>query len=72
MSALKNIIRMFGPASGVMFELWRKISHQKLANAWLVLRYIGLGWLSAYYHGHILAKQEAYFKALGGDTSIFS
>ena len=56
MSALKNIIRMFGPASGVMFELWRKISNQKLANAWLVLRYIGLGWLSTYYHGHILAK----------------
>ena len=38
---------MFGPASGVMFELWRIISNQKLVkslNAWLVLRYIGLGW----------------------------
>ena len=35
---------MFGPASGVMFELWRIISNQKLANAWLVLPYIGLGW----------------------------
>ena len=44
MSALKNVIRMFGPASGVMFELWRLISNQKLANAWLVLRYIGLVW----------------------------
>ena len=31
---------MFGPSSGVMFELRRKIS--KWANAWLALRYIGL------------------------------
>ena len=26
----------------------------------------------AYHNGHILAKQVAYFKALGRDTSIFS
>ena len=32
---------MFGPSSG-MFEL-RLISNQKGANAWLALRYIGLG-----------------------------
>ena len=28
--------------------------------------------LMVYHHGHILAKQVAYFKALGRDTSIFS
>ena len=33
---------MFGPLSG-MFEL-RLISNQKWANAWLALRYIGLGY----------------------------
>ena len=33
---------MFGPSSGVMFELRRKIS--KWANAWLALRYIGHVW----------------------------
>ena len=34
---------MFGPSSGVVFELGRIISNQKWANAWLVLGYIGLG-----------------------------
>ena len=28
--------------------------------------------LSSYYHAHILARQVAYFKALGRDTSILS
>ena len=44
MSALKKLIRMSGPSSGLVFELRRIISNQKWANAWLVLRYIGLGW----------------------------
>ena len=35
---------MLGPSSGVMFELRRIISDQKLANAPLVLTYIDLGW----------------------------
>ena len=39
--SVKNIMRIFGPSSGVMFELRRIIS--KWANAWLLLRYIGLG-----------------------------
>ena len=35
---------MFGPSSNVLLELRRIISNQKWANAWLVLRYMGLGW----------------------------
>ena len=61
---------MFGPSSGVMFELQRKIS--KWANAWLALRYIGLGCFIIILSWTYLAHQVAYFKALGRDTSIFS
>ena len=62
---------MFGPSNGVMFELRRKIS--KWANAWLAaMRYIGLGCFIIILSWIYLAKQIAYFKALGRDTSIFS
>ena len=70
MSALKNIIRMSGRSSGVTFELWRKIS--RWGNAWLALRYIGLGCFIIILSLIYLTKQVAYFKALGRDTSIFS
>ena len=70
MSALKNIIRMSGRSSGVTFELRRKIS--KWANAWLALRYIGLGCFIIILSLIYLTKQVAYFKALGRDISIFS
>ena len=42
--SVKKLIRMFGSSRGVVFELQRIISNQKWANAWLVLRYIGLRW----------------------------
>ena len=71
MSVLKILIRMFGPSSGVVFELWRKVSNQKWANAWLVLRYICLSWFIIM-DITILAKQVTYFKALSRDTSKFS
>ena len=66
MSALKKniILRLFGPSSGVMFELRRIISNRNWPNAWLILPYIGLGWLyHHHHHEHILATQVAYFKA---------
>ena len=44
MSALKILIRMFGPSNAVVFELRRIILNKKLANALFVLCYIGLGW----------------------------
>ena len=56
---------MFGPSSGVMFELRRKISK------W-ALRYIGLGCFIIILSWTYLANQVAYFKALGRSTSIFS
>ena len=38
--SVKNIlIRMFGPSTGVVFELRPIISNQKWANAWMVLRW---------------------------------
>ena len=44
MSALKILIRMFGPSNAVVFELRPIISNQKWANAWFVLCHIGLRW----------------------------
>ena len=61
---------MSGRSSGVTFELRRKIS--KWGNAWLALRYIGLGCFIIILSLIYLTKQVAYFKALGRDTSIFS
>ena len=61
---------MSGRSSGVTFELWRKIS--RWGNAWLALRYIGLGCFIIILSLIYLTKQVAYFKALGRDTSIFS
>ena len=43
-ASVKNILKMFGPSSGVVLELRRITSNKKWANAWLILRYIGLGW----------------------------
>ena len=43
-ASVKKILKMFGPSSGVVLELRRIISNKKWANAWLILRYIGLGW----------------------------
>ena len=42
--SVKKILKMFGPSSGVVLELRRITSNKKWANAWLILRYIGLGW----------------------------
>ena len=42
-SASKKILKMFGPSSGVVLELRRIIANKKWANAWLILRYMGLG-----------------------------
>ena len=67
--SVQKLIKMFWPSSVVVFELRRIFSYQKQASAWLVLRY--RSWM-VYHHGRILAKQVAYFKALGRDTSIFS
>ena len=41
---VKKIIKMFGPSSGVMLELRQIIANKKWANAWVILRYTGLGW----------------------------
>ena len=70
MSALKNVIRMSGRSSGVTFELRQKIS--KWANAWLALRYIGLGCFIIILSLIYQTKQVAYVKALGRHNSIFS
>ena len=42
--SVKKILKTFGPPSGVVLELRRLISNKKWANAWLILRYIGVGW----------------------------
>ena len=59
---------MFGPSCGVVLELRRIISNQKWANTCTALY---RSWIF-YHHGHILAEQVAYFKALGSETSKFS
>ena len=43
-ASIKKILKMFRPSSRVMLELRQIISNKKWVNAWLILRYIGLGW----------------------------
>ena len=50
---------MSGRSSGVTFELRRKIS--KWANAWLALRYIGLGCFIIILSLIYLTKQDSFF-----------
>ena len=61
---------MFGPSSGVVHELWRIISNKKMGKCFAGTA-LCRSWM-AYHHGYMLAKQVAYLKALGRDTSLFS
>ena len=64
---------MFGPSSGVVFELRQIISNQKWANAWLVLLDIGLGQfiiiLSCTY---LIWRNKQHTSKLQVETHIFS
>ena len=77
--SVKRLIKKFGPSSGVVLEVRRIISSQKWENAWLALRFLGLGWfiildiILVYYPRHILEEKVAYLvQTLVIKTSMFS
>ena len=53
--------RVWITANNLKSKMGKCLARTALYRSWMV-----------YHHGHILAKQVAYFKALGRDTSIFS
>ena len=65
--SVRSLIKKFGSSSGVVLEVWRIIASPNSANAWLDLRFRGLGWFTIL---NVFWRKVAFCENLLGNTHL--